>query len=156
MNLLKRMPTLLLALLFVIAANAQNQMNLQEAIQFASSNSSAIRQARINIADAEGQIIENRALGIPQIGFTAEYTYFTDIPASVAPAEFFGGPPGEFAKLQFGLPQSFNAGLNLNWLAIDGSYFYGLKAARLFRDYRQNELTAAEKNVKMVFGPVRV
>ena len=129
----------------------QQKMSLQDALLYASEHNTALREAHLNIADAEGQIIENKAIGLPQANLGLDYTYFLQLPKQIVPEKAFdpvNGRDGEFLELVFGLKQSFNAGINVNWLALDGSYFYGLKAARLFRDYRQKELSAVQKNVK--------
>ena len=149
MKILKRLSIFLWCVFLTpFLVNGQENMTLKQALKFAESNSSSLRKAQINVADAEGQITENKAIGIPQVRLGVDYTYYTQLPASIAPAEFFGGPPGEFAKLTFGLRHNFSAGLNMQWLALDGTYFYGLQAAKLFRDFRQQELTVVQQNVE--------
>jgi outer membrane protein len=127
------------------------EMSLDDALLYAQKNNSSLRNANLNIADAEGQIIENKAIGLPQVRFGTDYNYYLQIPKQVVPEKNFdpvNGRDGEFLELTFALRQSFNVGLNAEWLALDGTYFYGLKAARLFRDFRQKELAAVEKNVR--------
>jgi outer membrane protein TolC len=137
--------------LFHINIVSGQQMSLDDALIYAQKNNSSLREANINIADAEGQIIENKAIGLPQVRLGVDYNYYLQIPKQVVPEKNFdpvNGREGEFLELTFALRQNFNVGLNAEWLALDGTYIYGLKAARLFRDFRQKELAAVEKNVR--------
>jgi len=125
-------------------------MSLNDALVYARENSSVIREAQLNIVDAEGQIIENKAIGLPQIGGLIDYNYLIQLPISVTPESAFNpmGDPNSFVELTFGLRHNLNIGISANWLALDGTYFYGLQAAKLFRDFRQQELTVVQQNVE--------
>jgi len=127
------------------------QMSLADALIYAEKNNSSLKDAYLNIADAEGQIVENKSIGLPKLNLGVDYTYNTQLPKSLIPETTFdpvNGRDGEFLELVFGLRQNFNAGLTANWLSLDGTYFYGLKAARLFRDFRQKELATVRKDVE--------
>lgn len=127
------------------------QMSLDDALIYAQKNNSSLREANINISDAEGQIIENKSIGLPKVQFGADYSYYLQVPKQAIPERNFdpvNGREGEFLELSFALRHNLNVGLNAEWLALDGTYIYGLKAARLFRDFRQKELATVEKNVR--------
>ena len=70
-NLLRVITLSLLFPLLVTSLQAQqndaNKMSLQEAIDYAFAKSIEIKNAQINIADAEQQIFERRASGLPQL-----------------------------------------------------------------------------------------
>ncbi|MEM8907304.1 MAG: TolC family protein, partial [Bacteroidota bacterium] len=48
----------------------------------------------------------------------------------------------------FAFRNNFNLGLTLNTLVFDGSYFAGLRAARVFKDYVSQQLLSTEQTVK--------
>lgn len=64
------------------------QMTLEEAIQYALTESIKIKNARIEIADAEQQIIERRAIGIPQLNGNVSYTRYLEVPRQPLPEGF--------------------------------------------------------------------
>ncbi len=64
------------------------QMTLEDAIQYALTESIKIKNARIEIADAEQQIIERRAIGIPQLNGNVSYTRYLEVPRQPLPEGF--------------------------------------------------------------------
>ncbi|MFZ4544677.1 MAG: TolC family protein [Saprospiraceae bacterium] len=71
--------------------NAQKTLTLEEAIQYAMKNNISIRNAQINIADAEERIAENKATGLPQVNASLDWQSFFLIPKIVFPASFTNG-----------------------------------------------------------------
>ena len=132
--------SLLLSSLF-IHAQEPNQMTLDDAIKYALEHSIDMRLAQINIADANEQIIERRAIGIPQVSAGVDYQYFIQVPASVVDISNFDPnvPEGTFEKLQFGLKNNLTASIQAQALLFDASYITGLKAAKAYRDYVQRD-----------------
>ena len=91
----------LLTLVFLLTANllvAQKQvtsMSLEDAISFAQAETATIKEARINLADAEQQIIERRAFGLPQLNANVNYQRYLEIPVQPLPQQFdIFGPIG--------------------------------------------------------------
>lgn len=91
----------MLTLVFSLMANvlaAQKQvtsMSLEDAISFAQAESATIKEARINLADAEQQIIERRAFGLPQLNANVNYQRYLEIPVQPLPEQFdIFGPIG--------------------------------------------------------------
>lgn len=123
---------------------------LDEAVEYALANSNQIRNKQINIADAEQQIVERRAIGIPQVNATIGYNYFIDLPTSLVPAQFFDpmAPEGEFGEIQFGTTNSLEAKIQASALIFDGSYFVGLRAAKEARSYAADQLAQTEQELK--------
>lgn len=147
----------ILLLLFWGAAgllSAQSTMNLQQALQFAQENSEQIKLARLNMEDADAQIVERRAFGIPQLSADVGYTRFLALPVTILPAEFgldpaTGQPNPDFdRKVRFGLKNNLTGTLALRAMVFDPSYFVGLQAARAYRDYTAQELASAQSQVR--------
>lgn len=122
-------------------AQGPTEMSLQNAIDYALENSIDMRLANIEIADADQQILENRAIGLPQVSAGVDYQYFLQIPASVVDLSNFDPtlPEGTFEKLEFGLKNNLTANITASALLFDASYLTALKAARTYRDYVQRD-----------------
>ena len=144
---------LLLLTLLTFPALAQQQsqkFSLTDALDYAYEHNTKMRNGQLNVADAEAQILENRSIGLPQLSANLNYRNILQLPVSLVPAEFFdpSAQPGEFAELQFGVQHNFDALLDLSWLALDGSYFIGLKAANTYRDFTKKNLVSIRQEVK--------
>ena len=136
---------------FTGLAQAQEEvlkLSLQQARQYALDHSIEMKTARTDLRIAEKQIWEITASGLPQIDASLGYQYYFDIPTSLVPAEFFGGQPGDFAEIQFGIEQNLNASASISQLIFDGSYIVGLRAARIFRELATQNLKRSELEVR--------
>ncbi|MEO0341547.1 MAG: hypothetical protein AAF242_20350, partial [Bacteroidota bacterium] len=139
---------ILLGLLLPLSTQAQEsiQLTLQEAIDYAWQNSNEMKNAQLNIVDAEERIIENRAIGIPQLSGEVGYQRYLQVPAQALPDAFVdflsAQNPNEpvSREVSFFLKNNFNAALTLDALVFDGSYITALKAARVYREYVSSEL----------------
>jgi outer membrane protein TolC len=82
--------TLLLLCLAWMAGRAQEtvRLSLDEAVNYAWQNSNEMKNAQINIIDAEERIIENRAIGIPKLNGTVDYNRYLQVPVQVLPEAF--------------------------------------------------------------------
>lgn len=145
--------------------SAQNEsFTLQEAINYALTNNADIRISQNNIKDADQQIIERRASGLPQLNGTVSYNHFAILPITVLPEQFAldpstGKPNPNFDRnVKFGVKNNLTGTLALSTLLFDGSYLVGLQAARDYKVYVNKELTAKQYDVKnqviMAYMPV--
>lgn len=147
--------TLLLALLSLVTmAGAQPTMNLDKAVAFAQENNQQVRLARLNMEDANAQIIERRAFGIPQLSADVGYTRFLALPITILPQEFgldptTGEPNPNFNReVRFGVKNNLTGTLALRTMVFDPSYFVGLQAARAYRDYTSQELQTVQREIR--------
>lgn len=127
---------------------------LQEAMAYALNKSISIDNAKLNIADAEQQIFERRAIGLPKVDGKIDFQHFLEVPQVALPEAFFIDPmtgmvpEGIDRRASFQLKNNFTLGLSASMLAFDGSYFTAIKAARSYRDYVQEEMTSKQKEVR--------
>lgn len=130
------------------------QMTLEEAINYAWNNTTVIKNAGINIADAEQQIVEQRATGLPSISASANLQRYLEIPVQVLPDQFVqlieALNPGEEVSPEaaFLLRNNFTAGVNLETMIFDATFFTGLRAARAYRRYVQEEMAVERRKVR--------
>ena len=74
----------------VLATSAQEpvRMSLEQAIQFANEQSLTIKNAKIAVEDAQQQIIERRASGLPQLNGDASLQHYLQVPKQPLPPSF--------------------------------------------------------------------
>lgn len=132
--------------------NTPTVFSLQDAVDFAYENSNSIRNARVNILDAEQNVREQLSTGLPQITSAIDYTRYLKVPVQPLPEAFAALNPDPNAPAPEGIAflrkNSFTAGLNVSGMLFDGSFFVGLRAARASRDYFNLQLEDAERLVR--------
>jgi len=138
-----------ISLSFSLFAQKSQSFTLEEATKYAMANSTSIQNATMEIEDAEAQINERRAIGLPKVSATLDYQYFFKVPIVLLPAAFVpAGTPRENREVSFQLKHNFNAGIGVNSLIFDGTYITALKAAKLYREYVNQDLIAKEQEVR--------
>lgn len=146
-------------------------VSLEEAITYAVQNSSATKNAHLNLTDAEAQIVERKATGLPHLNGSVNFQHYLKIPVQPLPESFqtFGlvfadlwpylsestrelltqqSSGDSSGGVAFFLKNNLTASLNLEAMIFDGSYFVGLQAARAYRKYATQELLTKEREVR--------
>ena len=131
-----------------LAAQNSTKFTLEKAVEYGIERNNQLDIDKLEIEDADAQILEYWARGIPKLNGSVQYQHFVDIPVSLVPAQFFGGMPGEFAEVQFGTNNRLEGALELSALLFDGGFFVGLKAQRLYKELRKRELVQSETEVR--------
>jgi outer membrane protein TolC len=67
----------------------------------------------------------------PKLIYSGDYKYNAIIPGQVVPAAFFGGTPGTFSTVQFGVPFNLSNTLQLNQILYNPQLNYGLTALKI-------------------------
>lgn len=154
----------ILVCIIPLVSVGQQSFTLDEAIQYAESNQNAVRLADIEIERADADINEFRSIGMPKLSGAIDYSYYYYVPKQPV-QDFIGptvyqileaeglpttsqGPPQTF-ELAFVQPHQLNVGLSANMLVFDGSYVYGLKAARLYRELVKKQKESTLENIKV-------
>jgi outer membrane protein TolC len=147
-------PKILFALSFflglqsVFAQTLPDSVSLEEALAFGEQNNRTIQNANLEVQKAYKQKWSTIAIGLPQISANANYQNFIELPTSLIPAQFFGGNEGDFAEVQFGTPQTMDAGVTVQQLIFDGSYLVGLEASRVFLAISENILEKTQLEIR--------
>ena len=113
-------------------AKTNYSFSLRQAIDFAMQNQNDIKNAVIDEEMAHKKVAEIRGSGLPQINGNFDIKDFVEIPTSLIPADFFGGPPGTYAAVKFGTQYQSTAGLDASQLLFNAEYFLGLKGSKVF------------------------
>jgi outer membrane protein TolC len=151
-------------------------MSLSDCIQFAMENHPDIKVAKMQLKDADWRIKENLGTGLPQISAGGTYTGFIQRGGLPSSALSFGprGPVdltpvlpnfntaqisdlnGVFgnlfasdpnSKIFFNPVHSISGNLSVNQLIFNNSYLVGLRAAKYYRQYVENQLAVSRQTV---------
>jgi outer membrane protein len=147
-----------------MVAQGQWQITLEQAIAYAMENSADIKLEKLNIKDAEGQILEVKSIGIPKIDASVKYSYYLDIPTIQIPdfispvtydVLFEEGlvepkpiPQSGLIPAQFGTDHLLDAGFYLNTMLFDFAWIQGLRAQKMFRELSIRELDVTSYQVR--------
>jgi outer membrane protein len=133
-------------------SNAQTDagkgFTLKEAQDYALKNNVNNLNASLDDAIARNYNKEIRGIGFPQINGSFDVKDFIEIPTSLIPAQFFGGPEGAFAPVKFGTKYN-TAGLSASQIIFSSDYFLALKASKALLElsYKSNDRTKIETQV---------
>lgn len=141
---------ILLAFLFfcfnagLSAQEAPQQMSLQQCIDYALKNQSAVQNAQIDEYIAKKKVNEILGLGLPQLNGSVDVQDMIERPTQLLPGEFFGAPPGTYIPIQFGTKYNATAGVSASQLVFDGTYLVGVKASTVYVDLARKNLSRAK------------
>ncbi|MEM9929548.1 MAG: TolC family protein [Bacteroidota bacterium] len=122
--------------------------SLDQAVEYAMSNNNAIRNAKVDILDAEQNVKERLSTGLPQINGTLDFNHFLKVPVLPLPEAFAMGDPNAPTSIAFQLKNSFTAGIAARSMVFAGSFFGGLRAARASGDYFNLQLENTQRTVR--------
>jgi outer membrane protein len=107
------------------------QLDLETCLRMADTANLTLRNARLDIAITDKNRDSYLSARLPQISFTGDYKYNAIIPGQVVPAAFFGGAPGTFSTVQFGVPFVLSNNVQLTQILFNTQLNYGLAALRV-------------------------
>ncbi len=114
-----------------IQVQAQQTLDLETCLKMADSANLTINNAGLDKSINTAQRGVYLAARFPQLNFVADYKYNAIIPGQVVPGEFFGGPPGTFSTVQFGVPYTLGNTLQLTQILYNPQVNYGLTALKI-------------------------
>jgi outer membrane protein len=107
------------------------QLDLSTCLRMAETANVQIRSAQLDVAINESQRAAYLSSRMPTLNFSADYRYNAVIPGQVVPAQFFGGAPGTFAEVEFGVPFVLSNTVQLNQILFNSQLNYGLAALQI-------------------------
>lgn len=126
----------------------QHAFSLQQAIDYALKNNVQVKNALLDVQIQQQTNREVTGSAYPQLSANGSVVYNAKLPVSLVPAEFFGGQPGTFEKLAFGVKWGATGGLSLNQLLFDGQVFTGLQARKTLIDFQQKNVEVTEEAIR--------
>ncbi len=120
--------------LFFSLQNLTAQLDLKSCLAMADTANLTIRNAELDIEINKRERSSFLSSRLPQLGFNADYKYNAKIQGQVVPAAFFGGQPGTYATVQFGVPFVLSNNVQLTQILFNSQLNYGLAALKINAD----------------------
>ena len=122
--------------------------SLQQALDYAKQNNTEVKNALLDIQIQQQTNREVTGMAYPQISANGSLVYNAKLPVSLVPAEFFGGQPGTFEKLAFGVKWGATGGVSLNQILFDGQVFVGLQARETLIKFQEKKAELTEETIR--------
>ena len=116
-------------------------LDLATCLKMADTANTNIRNARLDIDINAIQKKVYLASRLPKLTATGDYRYNAIIAGQVVPGEFFGGPPGTYSTVQFGVPFNLSNSIQLTQILYNPQLNYGFAAL----DINQKIVAAQER-----------
>ena len=137
-----------------LLAQESSNFTLEKAIEQALQENIEIKNAKLEIVDADYLIVERRAWGLPQISANINFQQYFQVPKQPLPEPFVlliqSLNPGQEVNREasFFLKNNFSPTISAETVLFDGTYFVGLQAARTYKKYALREFETKVKQVK--------
>jgi OMF family outer membrane factor len=136
---LKLILLLLITVLIVTPAEAQQVWTLQQCLDTAQLNNKNLQMSKNSIELSKQKQAEAKSNLIPKISANADYRYYFELPYQYMPLSAFDGPEGQFKQIQFGVPHNINANLQLTMPLYNPQVYGAIKTSKI-----AGELTALQ------------
>ncbi len=123
-------------------------LDLEACLRMADTANLSLRNARLDLAINDKQIDAYMAARLPKVTFTGDYKYNAIIPGQVVPGAFFGGPPGTYSTVQFGVPYNLSNTVQLQQIVYNPQINYGLTALALNQKVFEIQQRMTEQEIK--------
>ena len=126
---------------------AQETVTLKQAIEFALQNKADALKAKLEVRNADYQIMEAKSNALPQISGVANLTYNPLLQSSALDVGAFSGGPSNIQLISFGQKWNAGAGLQLSQAIFNQKVFIGLKAAKSTKEFYQLNAQLTEEQI---------
>lgn len=123
------------------------QLSIQEAVAYAKQHSYQVKKVLEDIRIQQQVNREVTASALPQVNGSFSLIDNIKLPVSLVPGEFFGGAPGTFIPVQFGVQYSSTLGAELNQILFDGQVFVGLQARNAAMEFSRKNAELTEEAI---------
>jgi outer membrane protein len=124
-----------------------HQLTAKGAVDYAKANSYQVKKALEDVRIQQQVNREVTASALPQVNGSFNLTDNIKLPTSLLPGEFFGGAPGTFIPVKFGVQYSSTLGADLSQILFDGQVFVGLQARKSAMDFARKNAEITEENI---------
>lgn len=143
---------LILILLILLPASTLESLNAQSLTLEQCIDTALIynRNIKLSQRDVDISTEKNREIRgnlLPKLNGIADYRYYTDLPYQLMPAAVFGGPEGTYKEVQFGVPQSMNANLQLAVPLFNSTAISAVKSTRIATELSEIQKTKTDEDI---------
>jgi outer membrane protein TolC len=141
---------LFFVLLFgILSSDAFSQIySLQQLLQISDTANPSVRNARLDIEINGKQKNAYLAARFPKVTATGDYRYNALIPGQVVPAAFFGGQPGTYSTVKFGVPYNLGNTIQLTQIIYNSQLDYGLAVLDINKKVVDLQLKLTQDEIK--------
>jgi len=145
----KLIPGLTFGILFLFSHSVFGQTyNLEQLLNMADTANPSIRNAKLDIEINVKQKNAYLASRLPKVTAAGDYKYNAIIPGQVVPAAFFGGTPGTYSTVKFGVPYNLGNTVQLTQIIYNSQLNYGLAALDINKKIVDIQLKMTQDEVK--------
>lgn len=130
-----------------VTAQPARAMTLEDCLNLALQQNSAIENARTGILIPDHRRAEVRAALLPQINANANYQYYLEVPRQMVPASAFGGPEGQYTAARFGVPVNLSTSVQVTQVLYSPSLNLALSQVETGRQVAQLQWRNAREEV---------
>lgn len=138
---------IVISLLSITNLKAQEVFDLKACLDYAVTNNFDLLKTAMEKENTKYRIKEQMSSGLPQISGSASFSDNILMPTQLIPGEVFGGAPGSFIPVKFGVHYSVGAGIDVSQLLFSQQFFTGLKAARKAEDIVDLSIEQAKEQI---------
>lgn len=131
----------------VLSISAQG-LDLETCLRMADTANLTIRNSQLDVTINDRERSAYMSARLPHLAFSGDYKYNAIIPGQVVPAAFFGGPPGTFSTVQFGVPYNLSNTIQLTQVLYNPQVNYGLTALKINAEIVDIQRRMTEQDVK--------
>jgi len=141
--------TLLYLLLVISSIQSKAQgLNLETCLRMADTANFTVRNAQLDIEINNRNRSAYLSARLPQLAYSGDYKYNAIIPGQVVPGAFFGGAPGTFTTVQFGVPYTLSNTVQLTQILFNPQVEYGLAALKINEEIVNVQQKLTSQDVK--------
>ena len=123
-------------------------LDLETCLKMADTANLTIRNARLDIEINKKQIDVYNAARLPKVTFSGDYKYNAVLPGQLVPAQFFGGAPGTYSTVQFGVPYNLGNTFQLSQVIYNPQVNYAIQALNLNQKIIEIQEKITQQDVK--------
>lgn len=120
---------------------------LEQCIDTALQYNRTIKLSQQDVFQANEKNKETKGNLFPKLNGMTDYRYYTDLPYQLMPAAAFGGPEGTYKEVQFGVPQSLNANLQLTVPIYNPTALGAIKTTRIASELSEIQKIKTDEDV---------
>ncbi len=123
-------------------------LDLETCLRMADTANLSIVNSRLDVAMNKKQISSYLTARYPKITATGDYRYNAIIPGQLLPAEIFGGPPGTYSAVKFGVPYVFSNTIQLQQILYNPQVNYGINTLKIQQEVVELQQKITERDSK--------
>lgn len=129
------------------SASAQ-VLDLETCLKMADTANLSIVNSRLDVTMNKSQISSYLTARYPKITATGDYKYNAIIPGQLLPAEIFGGTPGTYATVKFGVPYNLSNTVQLQQILYNPQVNYGINTLKIQQEVIEIQQKITERDSK--------